>query len=94
MPKGKLIWAFGAETDMARAKEIVGSEACMTGNIPASLFTAGSVEQTIDYCRKLIDTAGKGGGYMLATAAGVNRNGKLENVKAMIDFAKEYGVYS
>ena len=31
---------------------------------------------------------------MLSTAAGVNRNGKLENVKAMIEFAKEYGVYS
>ena len=94
MPKGKLIWAFGAQTDMARAKEIVGNTACMTGNIPASLFTASSVKQTIDYCRKLIDAAGKGGGYMLSTAAGVNRNGKIENVRAMIECAKEYGVYS
>ena len=93
MPKGRLVWAFGAETDMARAKEIVGNTACMTGNIPASLFTAGSVEQTTDYCRKLIDAAGKGGGYMLSTAAGVNRNGKIENVRAMIACAREYGAY-
>ncbi|MFC1948770.1 uroporphyrinogen decarboxylase family protein [Chloroflexota bacterium] len=94
LPKGKTVWAYGAETDMVRAKEIMGDVACMTGNLPASLFVTGTVEETVDHCKKLIDTAGKGGGYMLSTASGVNRNGRIENVRAMIQCAKEYGVYS
>ena len=44
-----------------------------------------------EYCRKLIETCGKGGGYILAGGAQVD-NGKLENVRAMLA-AKEYGVY-
>lgn len=94
MPKGKMIWNFGAETDMARAKEIVGGTACMSGNIPASMFMNASTAEVEDHVRKLIDVAGKNGGYILSTAAGVSRNGKEENVRAMIKAAKEYGVYS
>ena len=92
-PKGKVIWGFGAATDMARAKELLGDVACISGNVPAALLTAGTPEQVTAYCRRLIDTAGKGGGYMLGTAA-IDRTAKEENVRAMIRCAKEYGVYS
>lgn len=92
-PKGQVIWGFGAATDMARAKELLGDVACISGNVPAALLTAGTVDQVTAYCRRLIDTTGKGGGYMLGTAA-IDRTAKVENVKAMINCAKEYGVYA
>ncbi|MEE8419566.1 MAG: uroporphyrinogen decarboxylase family protein, partial [Dehalococcoidales bacterium] len=93
LPKGKTIWHFDF-TDMARAKEIIGDAACLMGNVPASLLQAGTVEETTAYCKQLIQTAGKDGGYILATGVGISRTAKVENVRAMIDAAKKYGVYS
>ena len=35
-----------------------------------------------------------GGGYIMATGAGVGRGARVENVRAMIKFVNEFGVYS
>ncbi|MBI4296484.1 MAG: hypothetical protein HY667_05150 [Chloroflexi bacterium] len=94
LPRGRTIWAFGHATDMALAKEVVGDVVCMTGNVPAALIHTGTPEEIVAYCLQLIETAGKGGGYMFSTAQGVNRNTKLENVRAMVQCAKEYAVHS
>jgi len=91
LPRGKTIWAFD-QTDMAKAKEILGDTACIGGNIPSTLLSLGTPQKVKDYAKKLIDTAGKGGGYMMVNGA-VLDEAKPENVKAMIDFTKEYGVY-
>ncbi len=93
LPKGRALWAFGYATDMARAKEAIGDVACLMGNVPATRLHTGTPEETADFCRHLIDVAGKGGGYLFSTAA-VDRKARVENVKAMIKTAKEYGVYS
>lgn len=92
LPKGRTIWHFDY-TDMTRAKDILGNIACIQGNIPVALIHTGTPGQIEDYCRKLIDTAGKGGGFILSTGAGIDRGGKLENVLTMIKCGKEYGVY-
>ncbi len=93
LPKGKTIWHFDY-TNMALAKEILGDVACIQGNLPAAMIHTGTPAETVAYCRKLIDTAGKGGGYILSTGAGIGQGGKVENVRAMIQTTKEYGVYS
>jgi uroporphyrinogen-III decarboxylase len=92
LPKGKVIWWF-EKIDMARAKEVLGKAACIAGNVPNALFRAGPAEDIKACCRNLIDVAGKDGGFILSTAAGL-QGAKPENVKALIDFSKEYGVYS
>ena len=91
LPKGKTVWHFD-QTDMARAKETIGTVACLEGNIPLSLFHAGTVEEIAAYTRKLIDTAGEGGGYIVKMGAGEDK-GKIENLRAVIDTVMEYGVY-
>ncbi len=93
LPKGKTIWYFDCTTDMELAKHTIGDVACVMGNVPSSLLSNGTVDQTIQYCKNLIDIAGEGGGFIFATGAGADRNAKPENVKAMIRYAKEYGVY-
>jgi uroporphyrinogen-III decarboxylase len=45
-----------------------------------------------DYVKKLIDTVGKGGGFIVSNGAFFDQ-AKAENVRAMVDFTKEYGVY-
>lgn len=91
LPKGKVIWMFD-QTDMAEAKRILGDVACIAGNVPTDLLTVGTPEQVKDYVRKLIDTCADGGGFILCNGAFFDE-AKPENVKAMVDFAKEYGVY-
>ncbi|MFX1322420.1 MAG: uroporphyrinogen decarboxylase family protein [Promethearchaeota archaeon] len=91
LPKGKVIWAFDL-TDMNKAKEILGDTACIGGNMPISLLNLGTPQDIEDYVKKLIDTAGKDGGYLMMNGAVIDE-AKPENIKAMIDFTKQYGVY-
>jgi len=91
IPKGKTVWMFD-QTDMAKAKEIVGDTLCILGNMPATLLGLGTPQQVRDYAKKLIDTVGKGGGFIMSNGAFFD-HAKPENVHAMIDFTKEYGVY-
>ena len=94
LPKGKTIWWLSHETDTKRAKEVAGDVACIAGNVPASLIHAASSQEIGEYCRNLISVAGKGGGYMFAMPQeGIVRGTKVDNVRAMIDTVKRYGIY-
>jgi uroporphyrinogen-III decarboxylase len=44
------------------------------------------------YCKQLIDVAGKGGGFILSSGV-ILDTAKPENLRAMIEFTKEYGTY-
>ena len=89
LPKGKTVWWFDA-TDMARAKATVGRVSCIAGNVPVSLLCTGTTDDVKDTCRSLIETAGKDGGFILSTGAGM-QGSRPENVKALIDASREYG---
>jgi uroporphyrinogen-III decarboxylase len=90
-PKGTVSWYFD-QSDMARAKSILGDKCCIQGNVPSSLIAAGSPEDVKEYCRKLIEVCGKGGGYILSAGSSVD-SPKLENLRAMLEAAKKYGTY-
>ena len=91
VPKGKAVWWFDL-TDMERAKKTVGQVACIAGNVPLSLLCTATPHDVKDYCKKLVDVAAKDGGFILSTGAGM-QGSKAENVKAMIEFSKQYAVY-
>jgi hypothetical protein len=91
LPKGKFIARFDT-SDIFRAKEILKGHCCIEGNLPVSLLQVGSKEDVIAYCKKLIDVCGKDGGYVLSARSSVDEV-KPENLQAMIQFTKEYGVY-
>ena len=91
VPPGKIVYFF-EDTDMAKAKEVLRNRVCIMGNIPASLLVTGTPDQVKAYCKNLIDTAGKGGGFIMSQGSSPE-NLRLENLKTMVDFTKEYGVY-
>jgi len=93
LPKGKTVWHFDY-TDMARAKDLLGDVACLMGNVPGALIFTGTPDEVDAYCKDVIKVAGKGGGYIIATGVGIGRGAKAENVRAMINAVKKYGVYS
>ena len=90
-PKGKILARFD-RTDIFRAKEILKDHTCIEGNVPSSLLQLGTVQQVKDHCKKLIDVIGKDGGYIIAPRSSTDEVNP-ENLKAMIEFTKEYGVY-
>jgi hypothetical protein len=92
IPKGKTMWMVD-QTDMAEAKKTLGKNACLIGNVPSSMLNLGTPQQVKDYCKKLIDTVGKGGGFMMSNGAFFDE-AKPENIRAMVDFTREYGAYS
>jgi len=42
------------------------------------------------YCKRLIDVVGEGGGFILGVGCTVPVDAKFENLKVMIDTAKNY----
>ena len=89
--KGKAIYHFESK-DIFRAKEVLGDRVCIRGNVSASLLCMGTAQDGRDYCKKLIDVVGKGGGFIMDSAVTLDE-ARPENVKAMVDFTREYGVY-
>jgi uroporphyrinogen-III decarboxylase len=91
LPRASVIWTF-EKTDMALAKQVLGGHACISGNITGALLYTGTPEDVKKYCRWLIDTCGPGGGYILSLGISVNTVAPA-NLQAIIETAKEYGVY-
>lgn len=90
-PKGSVIWYFD-RTDIFKAKQILGKKYCLMGNVPSSLLVTGDPKDVKEYCRKLIQEVGKGGGYVLC-AGSTPENPKIENLLAMMEAVREYGWY-
>jgi len=91
LPKGKVI-AHLDSSDIYKAKELFKDRICIRGNVPASLLQTGTVQDVKDYCKKLIDDIGKDGGLIVCPRSSPEK-ANPENLKTMIDFTKEYGVY-
>nr|MDO8133151.1 uroporphyrinogen decarboxylase family protein [Candidatus Njordarchaeum guaymaensis] len=92
LPRKKAIFHFD-KTDIFKAKKVLGDHSCIMGNVPPTLLTLGTTSQVDEYCRKLIETCGEGGGYILAQACTVPYDAKFENVKTMKDSVKKYNPY-
>ena len=87
---GKAVYYF-EKTDMFKAKEVLGEVVCIRGNVPLSILCTGTPEDVKDYCKKLIDQVGCGGGFIMDASTQLD-DAKPENVKAMFEFTKEYGL--
>lgn len=91
LPRGWTMWMFD-QTDMARAKRIVGRNACIQGNVPSSLMITGTPQDVMEYCRRLIEMCAPGGGYILAGGSGGSET-NAANLRAFMKAAKQYGTY-
>ncbi|MGI6008053.1 MAG: uroporphyrinogen decarboxylase family protein [Ruminococcus sp.] len=88
LPKGCLV---SFETvDMKRAKETVGKNNCITGNLSLYTLEFGTKEETIEQTKELIDICAPGGGYIFG-ASGCVENAKRENLEAMLETLDTYG---
>jgi hypothetical protein len=91
LPKGKVMGLFD-QTDLVRAKEIIGDTMCIAGNMPVALLHVGTEQEIRDYTRKLIEDVGKDGGFVMS-CGGVMDEADPERVKIWRDATREFGSY-
>lgn len=90
LPKGMVVAEFDSMTDIFEAKKVLKGHMCIAGDVPASLTSLGTPEEIETYCKKLIDVVGEDGGFILSTGCTCPADCKFENLKAMVDTAKNY----
>jgi uroporphyrinogen-III decarboxylase len=91
-PKGKT-WFHLDQTNIFKAKEILGDRACLMGNLPPQITGLGSPKEVEDYCRKQIEGCMEGGGYILCSSCVLPDDVPAANIKAMKDAVMKYGFY-
>jgi uroporphyrinogen-III decarboxylase len=80
--------------DIRLIHEKLGGKFCLSGGVPNALLTLGTPDQVREYCRDLIDTLARDGGYIMDASAIMQNDAKVENVRAMTEFTVDHGVYS
>jgi hypothetical protein len=91
IPYGKIIYHL-SNTNFERAWDVLGGKVCLAGNVPNVMLLGGTPDDVKAYCKKMIDyTKGKPG--LIMDAAVMLDEARPENLKAMFDFTREYGVY-
>lgn len=93
LPAGSCIVQFDGRTNIFLAKEVVGDRICIMGDVPAALLKLGSASQVDEYCHRLIEEVGAGGGFVMAAGCEVPPDARPENVRVMLDSVRRYGYY-
>ena len=93
LPAGCTVVELDGTSDIFKAKEVIGDRMCISGDVPANLLALGSTSEVDEYCHRLIEQVGRGGGFILASGCEVAPNAKPENVKAMMESVVKYGYY-
>ena len=93
LPAGCAVVELDGTSDIFKAKEIIGDRMCISGDVPADMLALGSTSEVDEYCHRLIEEVGRGGGFILASGCEVAPNAKPENVKTMVESVVKYGYY-
>jgi uroporphyrinogen-III decarboxylase len=92
LPDASIIYHCDRD-DIFEAHRILGDKFCLSGGVSNSLLAFGTSEQVRARCKEVIDGVARDGGYIMDASAIIQNDAKVENVKAMTEFTREYGVY-
>ncbi len=93
MPKGKILCDIDVQGDIFKAKEDLKGYQCIAGGMPDSMLILGSPDEVREMTKRLCETGGKDGGYIINGGCAIPYDTKPENYRAMIDAVLEYGRY-
>ena len=93
LPKGSLLCDIDMQTDIKKAKEILGGHHCIAGGLHDPILSIVGTTQVDEHVHYLCETIGKGGGFMLNAGGTVPYNVKPENLRAACDALMKYGWY-
>lgn len=80
-------------TDIFKAHKILGKKFAISGGVSNVTLAKGTPEEVKAECKKIIDEVAQDGGYIMDASALIMNDAKIENIEAMIEFTRDYGVY-
>ena len=92
LPEGSIVFHVDRD-DIFEVHKAIGDRFCLSGGISNVLLAFGTPQQVRDECKRVIDGVARDGGYVMDASAIVQNDAKVENMRAMTDFTREYGVY-
>jgi uroporphyrinogen-III decarboxylase len=92
LPDGAIVYHVDMG-DIFEVHKAIGHKFCVSGGIPNYLLAVGTPDEVRNYCEKVIDGVAGDGGYIMDASAIVQDDAKVENIRAMTEFTREYGVY-
>jgi len=93
LPEKSIIFHID-QSDIFEAHKKLGDKFCLSGGIPNFLLSYKKPDDVREYCKTVIDRVASDGGYIMDSSAIMQNDTKEENLRAMTDFTREYGVYS
>lgn len=93
LPPGSIVYHVD-RGDIFEVHRKLGDRFCLSGGIPNVLLSYGTPQEVRDYVKMVLDGVARDGGYILDASAIMQDDTDPENLRAMTDFAREYGVYS
>ena len=92
LPDGSIIYHVD-KADIFEVHKAIGHKFCLSGGVPNYLLGFGTPDDVRACCKKVIDGVARDGGYIMDACAIVQNDATVENMRAMTDFTREYGVY-
>ena len=83
------VLALDSKTDIRKAREVLGKDVCILGDVPCELMTFGTPDEVKEYVTKLLEDIGPWG-CMIATGCDIPSDAKPENVLAMSEAAHDF----
>jgi hypothetical protein len=80
--------------DIFEVHRKLGQKFCLSGGIPNFLLAYRSADEVREYAKKVIDGVAQDGGYIMDASAIMQTDTSIENLRALTEFTREYGVYS
>ncbi len=80
--------------DIFLAHQKLHHKFALSGGIPNALLSYGTPDEVRAHAKKVIDGVAKDGGYIMDASAIMQDDTSIENLRALTDFTREYGVYS
>jgi hypothetical protein len=79
--------------DIFRTHEVLGHKFCLSGGIPNFELAYGTPQQVRDITKRVIEGVAQDGGYIVDASAIMQNDTSIENLRAMTEAAREFGVY-
>lgn len=92
LPPGSIVYHVD-KGDIFKVHRVLGDRFAISGGLPNDLLALGTPEEVRAYCKRLIDGVARDGGYIMDAGAIIQDDAKVENVRAMTEFTREYGQY-
>jgi len=80
--------------DIFKVHEAIGHKFCISGGIPNVILSHRPADEVREYTKKVIDGVARDGGYIVDAGAIMQNDTRVENMKAMTETAREFGVYA